>query len=128
MVVAGSDDALPVGRERRPPDPVRVAPSSASSWPVAAFHTRAVLSKLAVTMRCPSGENAAWLTSSVWPSSLARSWPVAAFHIRAVCFYGTGGLASIGSRGGSRFPDAVKRAAMTRIAPRNSSGEYSFPL
>ena len=52
--------------------------------PVAAFQTRAVPSSLAVTMRWPSGENAALLTASVWPSSFATCCPVAAFQIRAV--------------------------------------------
>ena len=36
--------------------------SVASCRPLAASHTRAVLSPLAVTMRCPSGENAAEIT------------------------------------------------------------------
>ena len=66
--------------------------STASAWPsslnnnspVAAFHSRDVLSPLAVMMRWPSGENAACSTALVWPSRLANSSPVAAFHTRAV--------------------------------------------
>src|SRR5436305_8543970 len=41
-----------------------------SSWPLAAFQTRAVSSRLAVTMRWPSGEKAALSTGAEWPSSL----------------------------------------------------------
>ena len=51
---------------------------------MAAFHSRAVLSSLAVTMRWPSGEKAACPTPDVWPTREARSWPLAAFHSRAV--------------------------------------------
>ena len=54
-------------------------------WPVAASHSRAVLSSDAVTMRLPSGLNAALYTRSSWPSSGAPiGWPVAASHSRAV--------------------------------------------
>ena len=38
-------------------------------WPVAASHTRTVLSKLPETIRCPSGLNATLSTPSVWPVS-----------------------------------------------------------
>ena len=65
LVGAGGDDALAVGRERGAPDMVCVAFELGDSWPLAAFHTRAVLSQLAVTMRWPSGENAARQTTSV---------------------------------------------------------------
>ena len=39
----------------------------ASSWPLAAFHTRAVWSRLALTMCRASGENAASSPLFVWP-------------------------------------------------------------
>src|SRR5262245_25738301 len=59
LVPASGDDALPVRRDRRLVDTGRVANErETSSWPVATFHARAVLSSLAVRMRCPSGENA----------------------------------------------------------------------
>src|SRR5258708_32234238 len=51
-----------------------------SSWPLSAFHTRAVRSALAVRMRWPSGENTALETKSLWPCSVASSWPLVAFH------------------------------------------------
>src|ERR1044071_5148924 len=55
-----------------------------SSWPVAASHTRAVWSSLAVTTRVPSGLNAA-LTTKPWCARVPVSgWPVAASHTRAV--------------------------------------------
>ena len=50
---------------------------------VAGFHTRAVRSKLALTTRCPSGENATLQTTLEWPSSVAITRPVEAFHTRA---------------------------------------------
>ena len=52
--------------------------------PVAASHTRAVLSADAVTMRVPSGLNCALVTLSSCPASVARLLPVAASHTRAV--------------------------------------------
>src|SRR5258708_3116328 len=41
------------------------------SWKVTIRKIRAVLSQLAVTTRCPSGENAALTTELEWPSSFA---------------------------------------------------------
>src|ERR1022692_3808778 len=65
VVFAGGDDSLAVGQNAARTTsavwPTRVA----SSWPLTAFHTRAVLSKLAVTTRWPSGENAACQTRPV---------------------------------------------------------------
>ena len=50
-----------------------------------ASHSRAVLSQDAVTMRLPSGLNAALATTSSWPlSGSPTSLPVAASQIRAV--------------------------------------------
>ena len=49
-----------------------------TGWPVAASHTRTVLSPLPVTMRLPSGLNATLVTASVWPvSGWPMGWPVA---------------------------------------------------
>ena len=62
--------------------PVSGAPTG---WPVAASHTRTVLSRLPETMRSPSGLNAALRTASVWPvSGGPTGWPVAASHTRTV--------------------------------------------
>ena len=75
LVGAGGDDALAVGRERRVQDTVRVAfELDQRVAPLAAFHTRAVLSSLAVTMRWPSGENAACKTAAACG---LRAWPAA---------------------------------------------------
>ena len=52
--------------------------------PVAASHSRAVLSAEAVTTRAPSGEKAALRTTSSWPRRTAICLPVAASHSRAV--------------------------------------------
>ena len=48
--------------------------------PVAASHTRAVLSEEAVTIRVPSGEKAALCTETSWPLRVAMAAPVAASH------------------------------------------------
>ena len=53
-------------------------------WPVAASHTRAVWSSLAVTTRRPSGLNAARCTRPSCFSGGVIGWPVAASHTRAV--------------------------------------------
>ena len=53
------DDAAAVGAEGGAPDPLVWPSSLAVSRPVAASHTRAVLSSDAVTMRRPSGLKAA---------------------------------------------------------------------
>jgi hypothetical protein len=47
-------------------------------------HSRAVLSADAVTMRLPSGLNAALNTPSLWPTSVPICLPVSASHSRAV--------------------------------------------
>jgi hypothetical protein len=53
--------------------------------PVSASHSRAVLSRDAVTMRLPSGLNAALITPSEWPvSDSPIGLPVSVFHSRAV--------------------------------------------
>ena len=74
----------PVGREGCGIDPALMPLSTAISAPVAASHTRAVLSQDAVTTRVPSGEKAAELTPASCPLSTAISAPVAASHTRAV--------------------------------------------
>ena len=58
--------------------------SSATSRPLAASQTRAVLSTDAVTTRAPSGLKAADSTRPPWPLSSAISRPLAASHTRAV--------------------------------------------
>ena len=76
----------------RAPSGLNAADTTNSSWPrstaislpVAASHSRAVLSPDAVTMRAPSGLKAAEYTKSLWPRSTAISLPVAASHTRAV--------------------------------------------
>ena len=53
--------------------------------PLSASHSRAVLSSDAVTMRLPSGLNAALITASVWPvSGSPICLPLSASHSRAV--------------------------------------------
>ncbi len=64
LVGGRGDDALAVGAERRRTDPILVAPKDQGSPVPSAFHTRAVLSHDAVTMRLPSGLNAAEKTAS----------------------------------------------------------------
>ena len=61
--------------------------SVASAFPLAASHTRAVLSIEAVTIRVPSGLNCALTTASSWPASVASTFPLAASHTRAVLSY-----------------------------------------
>ena len=70
-VVAAGDDAVPVRAERHTATPRRCGRSAAApiGWPVAASHTRTVLSALPETMRCPSGLNATLITAPVWPVS-----------------------------------------------------------
>ena len=46
--------------------------------------TRAVLSQLEVTMRWPSGENAALVTGAVWPYTVTSGCPLAVSHTRVV--------------------------------------------
>ena len=61
-------------------DTVSVWPVSGSptGWPVAASHSRTVLSELPEAMRVPSGLNATLDTASVWPvSGWPTGWPVA---------------------------------------------------
>ena len=54
-------------------------------WPVAASHSRTVLSALPEARRVPSGLNATLDTASVWPvSGWPMGWPVAASHSRTV--------------------------------------------
>ena len=60
--------------------PARVA----TALPVAASHSRAVLSSEPVRTRVPSGENATAQTESVCPARVATALPVAASHSRAV--------------------------------------------
>ena len=70
---------------RRQPQTGPVWPSSvATVLPVAASHSRAVLSSEPVRTRAPSGEKATAATGPVCPSSVATGLPVAASHSRAV--------------------------------------------
>ena len=87
LVVTAGDDARAVGAERHAGHRVRCGRSAAAptGWPVAASHTRTVLSQLPETMRVPSGLNATLHTASVWPvSGWPTGWPVAASHSRTV--------------------------------------------
>jgi hypothetical protein len=60
-------------------------PSSVLRYlPVAASHSRTVLSPDADATSWPSGEKATALTQSEWPSSVLRHLPVAASHSRTV--------------------------------------------
>ena len=67
VVVTAGDDALAVGAERHAVHRVRCGRSAAgrSGWPVAASHSRTVLSSLPETMRLPSGLNATLNTVDV---------------------------------------------------------------
>ena len=58
--------------------------SVASGLPVAACHSRAVLSWEPVSTSRPSGENATAVSGCLWPDSVASGLPVAACHSRAV--------------------------------------------
>src|SRR5207248_2404995 len=49
-------------------------------WPVAASHTRTVLSKLVEATCLPSGEKATVLTMLVWPLRTTDSWAAAVLH------------------------------------------------
>ena len=86
LVRRRGDDALAVGAERRAPHSASWPLSgSPIGLPVAASQIRAVLSEDAVTMRLPSGLNAALYTASSWPlSGSPIGLPVAASQIRAV--------------------------------------------
>ena len=54
-------------------------------WPVAASHSRTVLSSLLLASRRPSGLNATPDTAAVWPVSGAPiGRPVSGFHSRTV--------------------------------------------
>ena len=64
LVTGGGDDAPPVGRERGGADGVAMAGEYGELLAVAASQMRAVWSSEAVTMRRPSGENAADRTTS----------------------------------------------------------------
>jgi hypothetical protein len=62
-----------------------MADQRAELFAVSASHSPAVLSSDAVTMRLPSGLNAALATAFSWPTSGAPiGLPVAASHSRAV--------------------------------------------
>src|ERR1035438_7065811 len=58
--------------------------NSRISLPVAAPHSRAVPSTLAVTTKRLSGERAAEVTARVCPSNFRSSFPLVASHNRAV--------------------------------------------
>ncbi len=79
------EDALAVGREGDATDRSLCVPrASRPCAPVAASHSRAVLSSEPVRTRLPSGEKATALTGPLCPSSVATAAPVAASHSRAV--------------------------------------------
>ena len=61
-----------------------LVPAGRDPLPLAASHTRAVLSSDAVTMRVPSGLNAARRPEPSCPRSTTICLPVAASHTRAV--------------------------------------------
>ena len=86
LVRRRGDDALAVGAERRAHDlDIMASSGSPIGLPVAASQTRAVLSSDAVTMRLPSGLNAALSHHSSWPlSGSPIGLPVAASQTRAV--------------------------------------------
>ena len=83
-VMGGGDDAPAIGRERGTQDALVVAGEDGELLAVAASQMRAVWSSEAVTMRRPSGENAAEKTRSPWPESTASCLAVAASQTRAV--------------------------------------------
>ena len=75
-----------------PPDPRRLHdPCTAEAdkrWrPLAASHSRTVLSTDPLAIVRPSGLNATLLTQSPWPSSTRSSSPLAASHSRTVLSY-----------------------------------------
>src|SRR5262249_49656115 len=96
LLPSGENDALVTPDQRgegfEPASGCEVAGRSESpiiglpiGWPVAASHTRKVLSAEAETMRLPSRENDAPLTAPVCPlSGSPIGWPVAASHMRKV--------------------------------------------
>ena len=59
LVIGGGDDAPPIGRKRGAQTPSSWPERTASGLAVAASQMRAVWSSEAVTMRRPSGDNAA---------------------------------------------------------------------
>ena len=68
-----------------PTSPQLVWPVRArSSSPVAASHTRTVLSPAPLARRVPSGDHATDATALVWPGRARSSSPVAASHTRTV--------------------------------------------
>ena len=73
-----------VGAERRAVDRSSCCKGLPIGAPVAASHTRAVLSSDAVTTRVPSGLNAALQTGPSCCKGLPIGAPVAASHTRAV--------------------------------------------
>ena len=76
LVVRRGDDALAVGAERRARDTLAPWPVSGSpiGLPVSASHSRAVLSPDAVTMRLPSGLNAALHTATRMACERLADW------------------------------------------------------
>ena len=75
VVGAAGGEPGAVGAERHAGHRARCGRSAAgrSGWPVAASHSRTVLSSLPEAMRVPSGLNATLDTASVWPVS---GWPI----------------------------------------------------
>ena len=78
------ENASAVGAERHAAHPLMCPLRAKSSWPLSASHTFAVLSRLPVRMRRPSGLNATLVTQSVCPLRAKSSWPLAASHTFAV--------------------------------------------
>ena len=83
-LVRGGDDPLAVGAERGGVDHVGVPLEVGEVLPESASQTRAVLSPEAVTIRLPSGLNAAEWTDEVCPWREARGLPESASQTRAV--------------------------------------------
>lgn len=104
---------------------------------VAASHTLAVSSQLAVAIRVPSWLNATPTTQSVWPVRVNSSSPVAASHTLAVAGSSLGEV-GVNPEGvlllDLEDPDRVLRRTSSRLSPRPppssgmaSSAMWSFP-
>ncbi|KAF1965829.1 hypothetical protein BU23DRAFT_443005, partial [Bimuria novae-zelandiae CBS 107.79] len=74
--------------------------------PVAASHSRTVLSREADATSWPSGEKATALTSPEWPSSVLRHVPVAASHSRTV---------QLREADATSWPSGEKATALTQL-------------
>ena len=97
-----------------------------TGWPVAASHTRTVLSALPEAIRVPSGLNATLDTASVWPvSGWPTGWPVAASHSRTVLSAAAGGDPR--AVGAERHAGHRVRVAGQRLADGLAGGRVPQP-